>query len=167
MRAKRKARKRDAALLPLRERAHRERLELQYAERIERRSHRIVRRAGSVERSGRVQVLDRREVFLERVGMAAERELGAIFVAERVDRLAVPAHFAALGRARPQRIRSRLVLPLPFAPCTCRHSPGASRNEIPAKRRRVPRRHSRSFASSIGIFQRGPTGAIDAGQSAG
>jgi hypothetical protein len=101
--------------------------------------------------------------------MAAKRERRAKRLAERADRLAIPSHGAALGSRRPQRMRSRLVLPLPFEPCTCRHSPAATWNDSPVKSRRVPRRHSRSVASSIGRRRtselwRGATEKIDAGQ---
>jgi hypothetical protein len=114
-----------------------------------------------------VQVLDRREVFLERVGMAAERELGAIFIAERVDRLAVPTHFAALRtrEAAEDSQQARLAAAVralhlqAFAGCNPERDPGekAPRSTQTFQVVRIEHRD----------FPAGPTGMIDAGQSAG
>src|SRR6185295_12037668 len=61
----------------------------------------------------------------------------------------------ALGRARPQRMRRRLVLPLPFAPATRSSSPARSTNETPRNRVRAPRSHSSSAASSMRVLLHG------------
>src|SRR5262245_16050511 len=58
----------------------------------------------------------------------------------------------ALGVARPQRIRSRLVLPLPLAPATRSRSPAFTASETPRKSVRVPRSHSSSAASSMRLL---------------
>src|SRR5688500_11316040 len=56
----------------------------------------------------------------------------------------------AVGVSKPHRMRSRLVLPLPFAPATRSVSPGASANASWRKSFFPPRSHSRSRASSTG-----------------
>src|SRR6185436_7936275 len=56
----------------------------------------------------------------------------------------------AVGVSSPQRMRSRLVLPLPFGPATRSVSPGASENPRWRKRAFPPRSHSSSRASSTG-----------------
>src|SRR5581483_444701 len=55
----------------------------------------------------------------------------------------------AAGVARPQRIRSRLVLPLPFGPRSSISSPRSTVKLRSLKRRRVPRTQDRLIASSI------------------
>src|SRR5882672_10534368 len=52
------------------------------------------------------------------------------------------------GGASPHRIRSRLVLPLPFAPVSCKKPPGLNEKLRPLKSRRSPRIHSRLMVSS-------------------
>src|SRR5258708_40336842 len=55
-----------------------------------------------------------------------------------------------VGASSPHRIRSRLVLPLPFCPAMRSSSPAPSLNDRPAKSFRPPRSHSSSVASSTG-----------------
>src|SRR5438874_7395928 len=62
-----------------------------------------------------------------------------------------------LGVSRPQRMRSRLVLPVPLAPAMRSDSPLRSANERPRNSVRPPRSHSSSVASSTaGLLQKGP-----------
>jgi hypothetical protein len=57
----------------------------------------------------------------------------------------------ASGGERPTRVRSNVVLPLPFCPFTCSHSPASSANASPSKRRRSPREQASSLALSIAV----------------
>src|SRR5678816_2675784 len=60
-----------------------------------------------------------------------------------------PCHLTSpvSGVSNPQRIRKRLVLPLPFGPVSCRNDPGAREKLMSLKSRRSPRTH-RSFSTS-------------------
>jgi hypothetical protein len=55
----------------------------------------------------------------------------------------------AIGSARPQRMRSRLVLPLPLAPAMRSSVPLSSENVMPSKSCRSPRTHATFDAASI------------------
>src|SRR5687767_1139573 len=63
-----------------------------------------------------------------------------------------PCHFTSPdeGMSSPQRMRSRLVLPLPFAPATRSSSPPESASDSPRNSVLPPRSHSRLTASSTG-----------------
>src|SRR4030065_763762 len=54
----------------------------------------------------------------------------------------------AAGGDRPQSARSRVVLPLPFSPRTCRNSPGANAKESSRNSGRSPRAQARFRTSS-------------------
>src|SRR6188474_2765935 len=54
------------------------------------------------------------------------------------------------GINNPQRMRNRLVFPLPFAPVSCRKSPGFNTKLTLLKSRRPPRAQLRFLTSRIG-----------------
>src|SRR6266699_3100072 len=56
------------------------------------------------------------------------------------------------GAIKPQRIRNRLVFPLPFGPVSCRNPPSDSAKLTLLKSRRSPRTHRRLLTSKILAF---------------